>query len=118
MSCKMERLYSVDKILVYVGDDKEQCKEMIGLFLTTIPKEFEKLDNAIKKENWKKTYEIVHRIKPSIEILQIKNAVGAVAQLNANLFNKTDMGRIPELFAQIDKDIDNAIEQMKKDYSY
>ncbi len=112
----MENLYTTDNILVYVGGDENQLKEMIDLFLNTIPEEFESLENNIENKNWDKAYEISHRIKPSMEILQIKNATEEFFDLNIKLHKKSQLSEIPDLFKMININVNSAIEQIKKDF--
>lgn len=112
----MEKLYSIDKILIYVGDDKSQCVEMMDLFINTIPQEFNKLEKAIKLKNWNDAYEISHRIKPSMEILQIKNATSEFIELNTKIHQKIDMETISQQFYEILHNVENAIKQIKSDY--
>lgn len=112
----MEKLYTVDKIMVYVGNDKSQCIEMIDLFIKTIPDEFSKLKQAIKIKNWDKAYEISHRIKPSMEILQIKNATIEFIELNTKIHQKIDLETISQLFYEILHNVEKAIIQIKEDY--
>lgn len=113
----MSKLYTIKKILVYVGNDKTQLKEMIDLFLQTIPKEFEKLEQAIVDENWDQAYEISHRIKPSMEILQFKNATAKFIELHAKLHQKIDLESVPQLFNEVLENINKGISQIKEDYN-
>ena len=113
----MNKLYSTEKIMVYVGNDEIQCAEMIDLFLETIPSEFEKLEEAILHKSWKKAYEISHRIKPSIQILKIKNTTKKFKELDAKLHQKIELESINGLFIDIQKNINLAFDQIREDYS-
>lgn len=113
----MSKLYSTEKILVYVGNDKLQCEEMIDLFLQIIPQEFETLERKIANQNWDMAYEISHRIKPSMEILQIKNVSDEFSELHTKLHQKIDMESIPLLFNEILKDLNRALTQIKEDFN-
>jgi HPt (histidine-containing phosphotransfer) domain-containing protein len=113
----MNKLYSVDKIMVYVGDQEDQCAEMIDLFLQTIPDEFIKLEEAIRHKSWKKAYEISHRIKPSIQILDIKNATSEFMELDAKLHQQIELDSLNELFLSLHKNINIAFTQIREDYN-
>lgn len=113
----MSKLYSVDKIMVYVGNQEDQCAEMIDLFLETIPDEFDRLEEAIRHKSWKKAYEISHRIKPSIQILEIQNASSEFAELDAKLHQKIELDSINQLFISLHKQIKLAFTQIREDYN-
>ncbi len=114
----MEKLYSTEKLINYIGDDKAQCKEMMRLFVNTIPGELEHLELAVKQKDWDKAYEISHRIKPSMEILMIKNANAECVELHTKLHQKLDLDSLPELFATIHEGVKGAIAQIRKDYDF
>jgi HPt (histidine-containing phosphotransfer) domain-containing protein len=103
--------------MVYVGNDQTQCKEMINLFLETIPMELNKLKIAINKNDWIKAYEISHRIKPTMEILQIKNANKEFVEISTKIHQKIDLDSISDIFSKILENVNLAIEQIKIDYS-
>jgi dihydrodipicolinate synthase/N-acetylneuraminate lyase len=112
----MDRIYSTDKILVYVGNDEKQVAEMMELFLRTIPLEMQKLENEIICGNWKKASEISHRIKPSMEILQITNASDEFVELHAKLHQEIDIETIEPLYQKVKLHAFKAIAQIKEDY--
>ncbi len=112
----MGKKYSTDKILVYVGNEENQVAEMMELFLRTIPAELEKLENEIICGNWKKASEISHRIKPSMEILQIENASEEFMELHAKLHQEIDIETIEPLFKKIKLHAFKAIAQIKEDF--
>jgi len=113
----MDKLYSIEKILLYVGNDETQCEEMIDLFIQIIPKEFNMLEQAILDKNWKQAYEISHRIKPSIEILQIKNATEEFTELHTKLHQQIDLDSVPKLFYEIFNNLKKALTQINQDYN-
>lgn len=113
----MSKLYTIEKILVYVGNDKTQIEEMIDLFLQTIPKEFDKLEQAIIDKNWEQAYEFSHRIKPSMEILQFKNATEEFVELHAKLHQKIDLESVPQQFYEVLENLNKGISQIKEDYN-
>ena len=112
----MENLYSIEKILVYVGDDMDQCKEMLELFIKTIPSELIKLELEIESKNWDKAYEITHRIKPSYDVLLIYEATTLFDKLHTKLHQQIDIETIEPQFKIIKKRTYEAIGQIKSDY--
>jgi len=112
----MPRLYSTEKILMYVGNDKDQCHEMVDLFLDTIPPEIENLSKAVFSKDWNLAYEISHRIKPSIEIMQIENSWELFSEFDTKLSQRIDLDNINDLYMEILKGLKLAISQIKEDF--
>ncbi len=104
--------------MTYVGNNEDQCKELLELFADTIPAELDKLKTEITNKNWEKAYQIMHRIKPSFEIMQIKNGSEEFVKLNNNINSKVDLDKSKELFNNMKTHIYMAIEQIKKDIDY
>lgn len=103
--------------MTYVGNNEDQCKELLELFAETIPEELDKLNTEITDENWIKAYEILHRIKPSFEIMQIKHGSEEFVKLNNNIHSKINLDDVPELFNSMKSHIYQAIKQIKEDIS-
>lgn len=99
----------------YVGNNEEQCKELLELFIDTIPAELEKLNTEITNKNWEKAYQIMHRIKPSFEIMQIKDGSEEFIKLNNNIYSKVNLDSSKELFNNMKTHTYQAVEQIKKD---
>ncbi len=63
--------YSIEVLSEYVANDPVQVKEMIQLFLETIPPEIVTLHRLYKEEKWFEVYKLAHRIKPSFEVFSM-----------------------------------------------
>lgn len=55
----------------YVGNDPEQTKEMIQIFLDTMPAEVELIKSHAADKRWVEVYKLVHKIKPSFEVFRM-----------------------------------------------
>jgi len=65
------RHYDFEKLKQYVGDDPVQVKEMIQIFLDTIPPEIEEIKKDAKNCDWGRLYKRIHKIKPSFEVFSM-----------------------------------------------
>ncbi len=80
----MQNPYKLEKLSQYFADDKDQIKEMITLFLKTIPPDINQLEVLAKKEEWYELLKITHRIKPSFDVFEmndILNNIKAIEKL-------------------------------------
>jgi hypothetical protein len=60
--------YALDKLSQYVGGGKDEIKEMISLFLETIPVDINQLPEFVEKQEWQNIYKIAHKVKPSFDV--------------------------------------------------
>lgn len=65
--------FSLSILSDYVGNDEVQVKEMIMLFLETIPQEIEEIIKLSQQEEWIEVYKIAHRIKPSFKVFAMED---------------------------------------------
>lgn len=63
--------YSLDNLSEYLGNDEKQIKEMIGLFLDTIPPDVDQMIKFSDEKKWEEVYKLAHRIKPTFEVFKM-----------------------------------------------
>ena len=76
-----KKLYSIDRLSQYVGDDPKQIVEMIVLFLDTVPPEIIQLHHLSEKERWSEVYKLAHRIKPSFEVFAMDDILEDIKKI-------------------------------------
>ena len=64
-----EKLYSLSNIKNAVGGDKESLKEMIKIFLDTLPSLLSEIKNAFDKKDWQAVAKAAHSAKSNIEMV-------------------------------------------------
>jgi len=60
--------FTLDKLSQYVGGDVGEIKEMISLFLETIPLDINQLPSLAENHEWQSIYKIAHKVKPSFDV--------------------------------------------------
>ena len=60
--------YTLAKLSQYVGGNKDEIKEMISIFLETIPLDINQLPELAEKQDWQSIYKIAHKVKPSFDV--------------------------------------------------
>ena len=78
---ELDKPYSIDKLRQYVGDDPDQIREMICLFLDTVPKEVIQIQNFANKKEWFEVYKLAHRIKPSFEVFAMDSILEDIKKI-------------------------------------
>lgn len=90
----MQNSYKLDKLSQYFADDKSQIKEMINIFLNTIPPEIEQLKTNAEKEDWFELLKITHRIKPSIDVFDMKHILKDIKTIEKIARKKNNEGNL------------------------
>jgi|FLOH01.1.fsa_nt_gi HPt (histidine-containing phosphotransfer) domain-containing protein len=71
----MNDKYKLEKLSQYFAGDKNQFKEMIGLFLETVPPDIAILGKLAKQDKWNEILEVTHRIKPSLDVFEMNEII-------------------------------------------
>ncbi len=108
--------YSLDKLKQYVGDNPQQIKEMLQLFLDTVPEDIEQLVVLSKNEDWFELYKVAHRIKPTFEVFAMDQMFNRIKEietiaLNNNIDNSVQVRvkKFYELFQIVKEKIENEL---------
>lgn len=93
-------IFNID--LTYLRDvssgSNEFMIEMIELFLDQTPGYFSNLAQYIQEENWAKTAEIAHKIKPTLAFMGADSAKESMAGIETNARNMTNLETVPPAF--------------------
>ncbi len=76
-----KQLFSLENLSQYVGDDPNQIKEMIKIFLDTTPPEIDLMKDFAEKQEWFEVYKLAHRMKPSIEVFAMYDLLEDVRKI-------------------------------------
>jgi HPt (histidine-containing phosphotransfer) domain-containing protein len=108
------RMYSVEQVLSQSGGDKRFVRELMELFVKVTPEVADGLKTAVKEKDAKTIGQLAHKIKPSLQILQVHDAsaLAIETEISANEGHLNYM-RVTELITLLDK----CVAQVKEDIS-
>ena len=72
MQTKRPKNYNPTLLFQLVNGDKTQLRKMEEIFLTQVDDTISKMDECIEMEDWQRLASLAHRIKTSIDIMQIE----------------------------------------------
>ena len=112
----MEQHYKLFRIRELADNDEDFIKTLAMTFLEEIPEDLEDLKNAVKNKQYLSTYQVAHKMKPTIDLFEL----GVLK----DLIEVQDWGKLE----QTDKDISdklnvvvtavhNALNEMKTDFN-
>lgn len=94
-------LYKLDKISAQSGGNQDFIKRMTSLFVETTPPLLSEMEEALQEKDLKQVQSIAHRLKPSIDILQIdsqKDSVRTIEKIDEHSFQSSEGKQLIQSF--------------------
>lgn len=111
-----EKLYNLADLRIIQKDDEGFIKNIVGLFVSNVPKNAAELVTACDDGNWERVYFLAHKMKSSIELVNIETIRDEVKRVELNAKTKQNLEEIPDKVAHIHAVVLQAAEQMKEEF--
>ncbi len=109
------KLYNLDRLSQYVGNDDNQVKEMINIFLNTVPQDIDQLQKSADKEKWDKVYEVAHRIKPSVDVFEMNEVLVDIKRIEKLARDNNIENNLAKLIKKLSEKFNSIILLLKKE---
>lgn len=93
-------LYNLATIESIGGGSREFMRDMMQLFIETMPKLAEDMVNALQAQDWGTVKAVAHQVKPTMELMGIDSLRDDVVTIEKNTKSMTDLDIIPALVAK------------------
>jgi CheY-like chemotaxis protein/HPt (histidine-containing phosphotransfer) domain-containing protein len=93
----------------------EFITQMLNTFIEQTPQSLTRMENALKKKDWKSLRLIVHKIKPSITFTGLNEIINDIPVLEGYAAEESHLEAIPELVDKIKRVCTEALEELKED---
>jgi HPt (histidine-containing phosphotransfer) domain-containing protein len=111
-----QKLYDLAMVEMIGGGDPAFTKKMVQLFVDTMPKNFDDINNALQTQDWVSVGKLAHKLKATIDSMSIVSLQQDIRTLEANGKNAKDVEVIPTLADKIVTVLKQCVESMKKDF--
>ena len=108
--------YNLSKVYALSDNDPEFVMQIISLFVTEVPQDLKQIDLGIKNKDHKLAYSYAHKIKPTLDLLGMTMAFEEILQVEAWTKVEGKKNEIEATFESIQKQVDKAIKEIKKDF--
>lgn len=112
---KGEKPYKLERLSQYVGNDVNQIKEMIALFLDTIPPDINQLQEMADKKEWHNVYEIAHRIKPSFDVFEMDDIMNDIRKIEHLARENNVEGNLVDYIKKLSEKFDKVILSLQEE---
>jgi CheY-like chemotaxis protein len=96
-------------------NDTAYIKEMLQEFLATMPKNVQEIQEATQQQDWKRAAFLAHRLKSSLGIVPILNAMETTRDLEKAAEEPTNIAAIHEKVQQLSTIMDAACQEVMQE---
>ncbi len=107
-------LFNLDYLHVLTENDERFIKELLGVFVTTVPKMTEEMNIACNSKDWEEVKAIAHKLKPIAETLRIESILEDIKFVENTIKEKGNLKEIPNLISKIDGVLKQVTGQLKE----
>jgi CheY-like chemotaxis protein/HPt (histidine-containing phosphotransfer) domain-containing protein len=108
-------MYDFKLVEEIAGGDQEFIKRMMGMFVDTAPGLLSDLKLNIEAGNWDKASKIAHRMKSTIDSMNIKAIKVEIRQIETNGKQQVNLDEMPALLDRVSTVLTECIESVRKE---
>ena len=113
----MSRITDLSYLEMVSDGDKEFIEQVVESFIDNNAQIIISLQEEQEAQNWIKMGQLIHKIKPSLEMVGLTPLKEKIVQAENNLKNETNIEETLPLVAEIISNCEQAIEELKADIS-
>lgn len=111
-----EKLYDLKQLSEVLGGNPEILSSLAGIYLSTIPVNSKELIQALQAEDWTKASKLAHKIKPTIDSMNIKCISSEIRTLELDAKNRVNTHTLGTIAVKVDKVINTVAEQLRYEF--
>jgi len=118
MSCNQKdktmkgKLYNLNQVRLFLGDDKQQLGNMIHIFLSETPLMLKALNDNMADSNYDEVKFYAHKLKSSIDLFQINGLQNDIRVLEKLAIDRNDIPAIGRYVKDIIGAMENVMQQI------
>lgn len=117
MQTKRPKNYNPTLLFQLVNGDKTQLRKMEDIFLTQVDDTIIKMNECVETEDWQRLASLAHRMKTSIDIMQIEVLKQPIRRIEALGGKAKDAKELIELVAFTKKTLEEVAAEIKTIHS-
>ena len=102
-----------EKLIELSDGDSEFIYETISTILESLPEDIEVFDTAVKENNWKEASRIAHKIRPTIELLEMTEVQSIVKIIEMYGKKSENLDQLPEISKYLSEYLKEKIVELK-----
>ena len=110
------KLYDLKHLREIVGGSPEILVSLADIYLTTMPFSSWQLVQATKAEDWLTVSKLAHKIKPTIDSMNIVSISSDIRTLEASAKNQVNTHTLGKIAIRVDHVINTVAHQLKYEF--
>ncbi len=112
-----EKLYDLRQLEDMLDGNSEFLVSLAGIYLTTIPSNSKEMIQATTEENWHMVSKLAHKMKPTIDSMNIKSISSDIRTLELNAKNQVNTHTLGTIAVKVDMVINTVAQQLKYEFN-
>ena len=112
-----EKLYDLRQLEEILGGNAEFLSSLAGIYLTTIPVNTRQMIQATMEEDWLMVSKLAHKIKPTIDSMNIKCISSDIRTLESDAKNQVNTHKLEKIVVKVDTVINTVAEQLRYEFN-
>ncbi len=112
-----EKIYDLNQLEQLSGGSEEFIKSMIDTFIEHTPEQVDKLKESYNNNDLKSMGAIAHKIKPSLDLMGIKEVYDDIRKIELYGKNEEDNEELSTLIEKVYTVCNTAFQQLKADFN-
>ena len=103
-----------EKLIELSDGDMDFIHETISTILESLPEDLEIFDAAVKESNWKEVGRTAHKIRPTIELLEMTEVQSIAKLIEMYGKNSANLDQLPEMSKYLSEYLKGKIVELKE----
>lgn len=112
-----EKLYDLKQLREILGGSPEILTSLAGIYVNTVPVNSKELIQASHDKDWRKVSKIAHKIKPTIDSMNIKCILVDIRTLEKDAKNEVNTHALATIAVKVDNVINTVAEQLRYEFN-
>ncbi|WP_018616533.1 Hpt domain-containing protein [Segetibacter koreensis] len=112
-----EKLYDLKQLKEILGGNSEFLTSLACIYLTTIPVNTKEIIQAITKEDWPRVSKLAHKIKPTIDSMNIKCITSDIRTLETDAKNRVNTETLEKIAVKVDTVVNTVAQQLRYEFN-
>ncbi len=113
----IEKLYDLEQLKEIFGGNPELLTSLAGIYLNTIPVNTKEMIQASQVEDWTQVSRLAHKIKPTIDSMNIKCILKDIRTLETDAKNKVNTHTLERIAVRVDNVINTVAQQLRYEFN-
>jgi HPt (histidine-containing phosphotransfer) domain-containing protein len=109
--------YNLAKVYAISDNDPDFVHQIVKVFVLDTPIDLDHIKVAIEEKNHQKCFDYAHKIKPSLDLLNLSIALEEVVLIELWAKSLGKKKEVIELYRSVSERIEKAIKEIKKDFN-